>query len=114
MVKCKFTYIPNIALACEIIGHANYNPGNDIVCSSISALAYTLWGAVIGVGINEVQYREKPGDFMFHVPITYMDDSVLEKLKTIFLTVYTGINQIAGTYPENVLVDFINYDKLTE
>jgi uncharacterized protein YsxB (DUF464 family) len=115
MVKCRFLYLPDTSLICEIKGHAGYNPGNDIVCSAVSASAYTLWGAVVNIcGISQARYKDKPGDFLFDIDVKNMDKPVLDKLKTIFQTIYIGIKLIAESYPDNVEVDFINYDKLTE
>ena len=100
---------------CEIKGHAGYNPGNDIVCSAVSALAYTLAGAVNGIrGIDQITCKDKPGDFLFCVSIKKLSSPIYGKLKTIFLTVYTGINLIAESYPKNVEVNFVNKDKLAE
>ena len=115
MVKCRFLYFPGISFICEIKGHAGYNPGNDIVCSAISGLAYTLWGAVINLcGINDIRYKDDPGDFLLDIPIKNLSSPIYGKLKTIFLTVYTGIKLIAKSYPDNVEVNFINHDKLQE
>ena len=115
MVKCRFLYFPGISFICEIKGHAGYNPGNDIVCSAISGLAYTLWGAVINLcGINDIRYKDDPGDFLLDIPIKNLSSPIYGKLKTIFLTVYIGINLIAESYPKNVEVNFVNNDKLAE
>jgi uncharacterized protein YsxB (DUF464 family) len=115
MIKCRFLYIPEASLICEIKGHAGYNPGNDIVCSAVSALAYTLAGAVNSLcKINEARYNDNPGDFLFDVSIKGLSSPTYDSLKTIFLTVYTGIKLIAESYPKNVEVNFVNNDKLAE
>ena len=115
MVKCRFLYFPETCLICEIKGHAGYNPGNDIVCSAISALAYTLVGAARDIcGINQARYKDEPGNFLLDIPIKDLSSPIYGKLKTIFLTVYTGIKLIAKSYPDNVEVNFINHDKLQE
>ena len=45
--KCGETVI-------ELTGHADYNPGNDIVCSAISAFIYAL--------VNLVRAAEEQGE----------------------------------------------------
>lgn len=115
MVKCRFLYFPGTSFICEIKGHAGYNPGNDIVCSAISGLAYTLWGAVINLcGINDIKYKDDPGDFLLDINIKKINGPIFDKLKTIFQTIYIGIKQIADTYPCYVEVQFVNLEKLTE
>ena len=92
-----------------IKGHAGYHPGNDIVCSAVSALAYTI---VNYIEMNRdyfesFGYRMNSGD----TEIAYKASVSKEKIvkETLRAIVY-GIYLIADSYPENVKV--IGRDKI--
>ena len=74
----------------EIKGHAEYNPGNDIVCAACSVLTCLL------VNMPEVQTAQvKPG----HVKLTI---KVTEKSGPVIEAVRGGFRMIRHKYPDNV------------
>lgn len=106
MVKAVFKVSDN-EFSLEMKGHADYNPGNDIVCSAISALAYTLVGALDNMknckrytNLNDFDlvHKENEGDFICRVSKI----AVGHKIKTIFQTIYIGLKQIELQYPEHI------------
>lgn len=78
-------------------GHAEYNPGNDIVCSAVSALLYTLAGALQNLcGYGKRSFRFEAGDTEIHCRPP--DKTAI----TIFDTTIIGLLQIEKQYPDNV------------
>lgn len=103
MVKAVFK-VSSEEISLSMTGHADYNPGNDIVCSAISALAYTLAGTLEHMNkrnLNdfELQHAENDGDF---ICIVSKMARYTEKIKTIFQTIYIGLKQIENQYPEHI------------
>jgi len=87
-------------------GHAGYNPGNDIVCSAASAVAYALAGYLHNAEghnaeghIDEMYGRHlERGDVLLHC---HGDECVA----AAFEMAYVGLAQIAQAYPDNVTVE---------
>ena len=84
----------------KVTGHADYNPGNDIVCSACSILAQTCAESVL---------RAQPkcdgvacGDGICEITVTARDYSERKKLATIFDTVINGYRLLQSGYPKNV------------
>jgi uncharacterized protein YsxB (DUF464 family) len=90
-------------LQLEVMGHAGFNPGNDIVCSAISALAYTYAGAMNNLKLTS-SFKDLSGDFLCEADISGAGIADKMKAKTIFNTIFIGIKQVADSYPENVVV----------
>jgi uncharacterized protein YsxB (DUF464 family) len=109
MVECSFKQYPGVFIELKINGHAGYNPGNDIVCSAISALAYTFLFAIIDIDAKTINYKDEPGDYYCYVDLKKQNESVIQKANIIFRVVYIGIKKIAETYPQNVKVELLNY-----
>lgn len=103
-----------MSLILEVKGHAEFNPGNDIVCSAVSALAYTLAGAIQNIGFDDSVFKEKPGDYLLDIKFKDASVKAIDRAKTIFEAIYIGIWQIANTYPDNVSVEFINYEQFQD
>lgn len=86
-----------------IQGHAGFGEyGKDIVCSAVSAIAYTALG-----GLEELTgmagYTEKPGLMKFKLP----QDIPAEKEQTariILDTMVIGLRQIENSYREYIKV----------
>lgn len=82
----------------KAIGHAEYNPGNDIVCSAISTLAYTL---ACGISNSLTQTKNislKSGN----VSINVKSDTL--EVRAMFKMVLLGYKMLAEKYSENILV----------
>ena len=93
-------YADNSSSGCElrIIGHANFSKENDIVCSAVSVLYYTLL---------EFLEREK-GDYISDkkensgkAHVRFLPD--LES-RAVFSATVTGLEMIASEFPENVKI----------
>ena len=83
----------------SITGHADYaDHGNDIVCSAVSAVTYSLAGWLL----NRVKADEK------YVKLDSGNSTIMcyavEQADTAFDMAVIGYSQIAATYPNNVSV----------
>lgn len=88
---------------CHIKGHADYNPGNDIVCSAVSALGFALVGtlkSINGISFRELQY-EKGVDVIIN---PFINPGQRRSIDMVFMTVYIGLKQIESSYPGHVHV----------
>lgn len=81
----------------ESEGHAEYNPGNDIVCASVSCLMYTLYGAALEL-IGNADAKMDKG----HSVVLFEGK---EKAKILFYTIAIGMLQIQKSYPDHVRVN---------
>jgi len=62
MVTAKFEYAGEDVVAYEISGHAMSNvPGKDLVCAGVSAVAFGLTNALIGLGLEEAKVKLDDG-----------------------------------------------------
>ena len=62
MIKAKFEYAGEDVVAYEISGHAMSNePGKDLVCAGVSAVAFGLTNALIGLGLDESRVKLDEG-----------------------------------------------------
>jgi uncharacterized protein YsxB (DUF464 family) len=100
-------------------GHADYNPGNDIVCSAVSALAYTLAGALefmkarkayTNLNEFELEHTENPGDFLCKVSKVTLYAEY--KIKAVFQTIFIGLKQIEQQFPEHINIVLEDEKKL--
>lgn len=76
------------------IGHADYNPGNDIVCSAVSMLFYAFVGYLVNSNI-ECKYTLDSGNSR----IEAVGDA-----KECFEMLKIGVLQLEEKYPDNVKV----------
>jgi len=62
MIKARFEYIGEDLQAYEISGHAfSDEPGKDLVCAGVSAVAFGLTNALIGLGLDEARVKLADG-----------------------------------------------------
>lgn len=84
-------------------GHADYNPGNDIVCAAVSALMYTLKGSVRNIlRGGRKKYKFKDGTCDVRYVANSKENGFVASV--IFSTVIVGMMQIQKTYPGHVAV----------
>lgn len=86
-----------------IYGHAGFSEhGKDIVCSAVSAIAYTALG-----GLKEltgiVNYTEKSGYMKFKLP-TNISVEKEQTARIILDTMVIGLKQIENSYGEYIKV----------
>src|SRR5574343_188032 len=99
------------SFSLKFSGHADYDPGNDIVCAGISTLFYTLLGALLNV---KDKYDKQITIFFSEnqglINCVFIKSKMLAKyqISIILDTVYLGMKQIELKYPDNVR---IIYDK---
>lgn len=83
-------------------GHAEYNPGNDIVCSAVSAMLQTLYAGLEMRCYAKVHHEQEPGWFCVDVGKT---DKNKDRIETLFDSVIYGLELIAEQYPDNVKME---------
>lgn len=92
-------------LSLEIKGHADYAAeGEDIVCSAVSILAYTLAEHIAilyegGMLCDKPVIKMNSGDLKIECKPT---KEALQNITNIFTFVELGFALIANTYPDNV------------
>lgn len=88
-------------------GHAGFNPGNDIVCAAISALAYTLLGTLQNLK------HDFPNDFLLEhfdnhgvvfCNVSNISAQAMPHVIDIFKTIYIGLKQIEAKYPAHLKI----------
>lgn len=90
----------------DMHGHAEYCPGNDIVCSACSALA----GALIGWVHNNPKHIKKIykmtgcKDLLPGAGRAYLKAKGGKCLQSAFMTAVIGLCQVSLEYPKNVRV----------
>lgn len=87
-------------------GHANYQPGNDIVCAAVSALTFALAQKAVDMDAEEkghiIERQIEPGD----TRIAFLPGKTAEEEWKIALsTIVEGYNLIQAVHPSNVVVD---------
>lgn len=86
-----------------ITGHADFNPGLDIVCSAVSVLSYTLMQCLKDAEdkgcLTECSINTKSGDVYISVKPEQFYRKLLENTVD---TIITGFELLADKYPDNV------------
>lgn len=93
--------INQMKATCKITlrGHADYNPGNDIVCAALSNTAYMLLNYLLRKHEDALlSYQDDPGNFIMVI------DTAGHDVETAIDVFCIGVEQIAANYPENVEV----------
>ena len=80
-------------------GHAGYNPGNDIVCASFSALVWSLAGALENCRelCARLEHKEKSG------AVRILCMSRAREIEGMFFLIAVGVRQIEAKYPQNII-----------
>jgi len=82
-------------------GHADYDPGNDIVCAAVSGIMYALAGSVTNLnGGGRKVIREGDGQMWIRYWPLDMEDS--RNMRVIWNTIVIGLLQIMKKYPDHV------------
>ena len=81
----------------EMNGHADYDPGHDVVCAGCSAIVYALANYLRGVGAERLEERLEPGE----VRLEAVGDGAVA---AAFQMAAVGLEEIARQYPEHVQV----------
>ncbi len=80
-------------------GHAGYAPvGQDIVCSAVSILFFTLANALSDSGVGELDVKLDPGDSTITCICSCNDIEV----ESLFKFAMVGLELLEEQYPDNV------------
>jgi len=85
-------------------GHADYNPGNDIVCAAASNLIYTLAAAVANIHDTLITTEVMIGKGDTKVKTTIKCEDIRSKVATMYETILIGYWQLEANYKANVRV----------
>lgn len=87
-------------------GHADYNPGNDIVCAGISTITYTLLNYLLWARdnylIKHLEYKDNPGDIKIRATRYAPYDREISTALNMFRI---GAEMMASYYPDNIKVE---------
>lgn len=85
----------------DLDGHADYNPGNDVVCAGISAIAFALAGTLRNIdNVTFIRFDLRNG---LHVEIEPFTDNTQRTIAdTVFQTCIIGLRQIEIKYPTHI------------
>lgn len=84
----------------SVIGHAEYNPGNDVVCSACSIITQTFCRYVSDMGFTDAISEEEG--------TTKIEGKTNSDIKRILDFIITGYQGLADTYPDNVRLEVVN------
>ena len=85
-------------------GHAEYNPGNDIVCSAISCLLQTFYAGLEMYCYTPVEHKQESGRFSVKGNAKRYKESVT----TLFNSILFGLEMLEREYPENVKIERVH------
>ncbi len=89
-----------------VTGHADYNPGNDIVCAGISTLSYTLLNYLRQAEkerwISGYSYSEQPGDVRMEFKAHWLFGREIGTAVDVFRT---GMEMLEAQFPDNIRVE---------
>lgn len=103
MIDIKILISPKY-FSINLVGHAQYNPGNDIVCAGVSTITETFVRLLSLKGCLDSNLIKESG------VVTLMgetDESIYSYLE--FVT--TGYSGLANSYPDNVRLEVIDERK---
>lgn len=88
----------------SVHGHAGYNPGNDIVCASVSTVSFMLLNT-----LEDLSDRNQIADYVSDIG----DGNIIVSFTvtglewhTVWNVIRTGYEMIAESYPDNVCTRF--------
>jgi uncharacterized protein YsxB (DUF464 family) len=115
MVIAKFEMDEGKKMATlRVKGHAGQNtPGNDIICSSASILAYTVaqnikMAETRGMLKYPPKLKMQSGDFI--ITCRAKDDESYSEILHTYFVVQTGYVLLAHNYPQYVAVEMFGED----
>lgn len=104
MVEVTFTKGSHGFEGMKLLGHAEYDPGNDVVCAGISAVSQALVGTL--QNLKNIVFRTKiieSGNILIETGI-FLDENVQRVVDAMYLTCFIGLLQIEQGYPEYLKV----------
>ena len=101
MIDIKIFIKPKY-FSMRIVGHAAYNPGNDIICAAVSTISQTfqrLYSEMGYSGTEDSGYSEVNGE-------------LTDDIKPLLKFAITGYEGLANAYPDNVSLSIADEDKV--
>jgi uncharacterized protein YsxB (DUF464 family) len=103
MVNCLFEKSNYGYIGAKIENHA----GDPKVCAGVSALGMALVGMMNNVvDLDIVKCEHYSGDIEVLIN-PFVDEFKQNVVDTIFLTVYVGLKQLEGSFPDDIRVDVV-------
>ena len=82
-------------------GHAGYNPGNDVVCAGISALAFAMVGTLQGMRDLSIKHLQTADGIDIEIePFVLPEDQAVAN--AVFMTCLTGLRMIHAKHPDHI------------
>lgn len=112
MINVSIIKEKNLISGFMIRGHAGYaESGKDIICSAVSAIAYTAIGA-IDEFVIKVDYKEEDGEMEFFIPLsrfksiknTKRRKKKINNAQIILKTFVLGLKQIEQEYYDYLII----------
>ena len=89
----------HVKYSLTLDGHADFAPvGQDIVCSAVSILLFTLANSLSDSGAENLEVSLEPGDSSISCTASYSDFEI----DTLFKFAVIGLELLEEQYPENV------------
>lgn len=90
----------------DIEGHAEYNPGNDIVCAAISTLSYMIinfFQRMYDNGeLSDFSYTDEPGSIRI---IVKRDNQYKIQFRSAMDMFTMGLEMIEEQFPDNLQIE---------
>ena len=87
--------------AMKLTGHAGYNPGNDVVCAGISALAFAMVGTLKTIkDLSVKRMKTSEGVDVEIEPFILPEDQAVVDM--VFFGCLTGLRMIHAQYPDHI------------
>lgn len=89
----------------SVVGHAAFNPGNDIVCAGVSAIMYQLLAVLSKMETDGMIYDQHTNveDGFVIVQFSLAPEG-FDLWDTVWMVIKMGWQNIADEYPDNVVV----------
>lgn len=97
-------YTERMMCGMTVEGHAGFNPGNDIVCSAVSALVQTLHAGLEMRCHAKLQHKQCDGYFRIDV---LAEEKNRDRIITLFDSIVLGLDLISKNYPDHVKIERI-------
>ncbi len=90
-----------------IEGHAEAaDPGEDVVCSAVSAISFCLFNAIeeiLHVSLELESFEEEGGYLSFSMPII-TDATLMDQVQLLLAAMVSSLRQIAEAYSDYVRI----------
>lgn len=94
----------------QITGHANYKPyGEDIVCSAVSILGYTVIRSlieVVNIPEDKIQYKKDEKIGFLELMIKNISNDKINEVELIMKAFEVGIKSIMESYPKYITLEY--------